>query len=314
MKLLKPKKLSKGDVIGIISPASTPNDLTRIQKGVKYLESLGYRTEVGKNVGKYYGYLAGRDEERIEDIHYMFGKREIRAIFCLRGGYGTPRLLDKLDYNLIKKHPKIFVGYSDITALQMAFFKKARLVSFAGPMVAVDFHSEERSKYTEELFWRLVTSDKKGGHIEFPNNEKLEVIRKGSAKGKILGGNLALLTSMMGTEYFPDLKDKVLMLEDTGEAPYRLDRMLNQLKLAGILKNANGVMLGAFTECVEKDPETKTLTLGEIIEHYFCNLKAPIVYNFQHGHIKDNITIPWGIEVHFNALKNTLEYLESAVV
>ncbi|HZW39053.1 MAG TPA: LD-carboxypeptidase [Ignavibacteriaceae bacterium] len=186
--------------------------------------------------------------------------------------------------------------------------------NLVGPMVAVDFYSDERSSYTEELFWRLVTSNKKGGHIEFPNHEKLEVIRKGSASGRILGGNLALLTSIMGTEFIPDLKDKILMLEDVGEAPYRLDRMLNQLKLAGILKNAKGVLLGAFTECVEKDPETKTLTLGEIIEHYFCDLKVPIVYNFQHGHITHNITIPWGIEVHFNALKNSLEYLENAVV
>ncbi len=140
MKIMKPKKLAKGDVIGIISPASSTDDPARIEQGVTYFEKIGYRVEVGKNVGKVHGYLAGTNEERLEDLHAMFKNKNIKAIVCVRGGYGSPRILDKIDYRIIRNNPKIFVGYSDITALQMAFLEKAGLVTFAGAMLAVDFY------------------------------------------------------------------------------------------------------------------------------------------------------------------------------
>ena len=171
MILQKPKKLNKKDVIGIISPASSPDELTRIQTGVKYLESLGYRVKVGANVGKNHGYLAGTDSERVDDIHSMFKDKNVKAIFTLRGGYGAFRLLDKIDYRVVKNNPKIFVGYSEITSLQMAFFEKAGLISFAGPMVAVDFY-DEVSAYTDELFWATITSNKKLGKIKYPEQPK----------------------------------------------------------------------------------------------------------------------------------------------
>ncbi len=313
MKIVKPKKLSKGDVIGIISPASSPDDLTRIENGVKYFEKLGYRVEIGRNVGKYHGYLAGTNEERLEDLHGMFNNKNVKAIICVRGGYGSPRLLDKIDYKLIAANPKIFVGYSDITALQLAFLKKIGLVTFAGPMVAVDFY-DEVSPFTEEMFWTLITSKKSFGKIRLPDDEKIFSITKGNIKGRIVGGNLALVTSLVGTDFLPDFKEKILFLEEVGELPYRVDRMLNQLKLAKLLKQVKGVILGTFTDCNEIDPNKRTLTLGEVISDYFEDLNIPIVYNFKHGHIKNNITIPFGTMFKLNASRNYVEIAESAVV
>jgi len=312
MRFIKPKRLVQGDLIGIISPASSPDDLTRIESGVRYLEKAGYKVEVGKNVGKIHGYLAGNDEERLEDLHYMFKKKNVKAIICVRGGYGSPRILNKIDYKLIRNNPKIFVGYSDITALHLAFLHKANLVTFAGPMLAVDFHSEV-SSYTEEMFWAILTSTKKLGRISLPNDEKIYQLSAGRAAGILIGGNLALIISLIGTEYFPSMKNKILLLEDTGELPYRIDRMLNQLKLNKIFDQVNGVILGAFTDCNESDPNKRTLTLGEVIDDYLGHLDIPVVYNFQHGHIKDFVTIPFGVKVKLNANRGMIELLETAV-
>lgn len=312
MEKIKPQKLCKGDLIGIISPASAPDDLSRIEKGAAYLERLGYRVEIGKNARKNRGYLAGGDQERLEDLHYMFSKTEVKAIICTRGGYGSPRLLDSIDYNLIKKNPKLFVGYSDITALQMAFLKKAGLVSFAGPMAAVDFWNEV-SPFTEEMFWSLVTSEKKYGKVRNPNGEKVDLLRGGSAEGELIGGNLALFTSLLGTPYMPDVKGKILLIEEISEAPYRIDRMLNQLKLAGVFKQISAVILGCFTDCSEPDPYKKTLSLNEIIDDFLGTLDMPVVYNYKHGHIKDNITAPFGIVHKVDADKGTVEICEGAV-
>ncbi len=313
MAILKPKKLKKGDVIGIISPASTPSDLSKIEKGVNYLESLGYRVEVGENVGKEHGYLAGSDEERLHDFHTMFKNKDVNAIFCVRGGYGSGRLLDKINYSLIKKNPKIFVGYSDITALHLAIFKKAGLVTFAGPMLATDF-SGEINTFTEENFWRILTSSKKIGKLHNPNNEKFYVLNSGRAEGNILGGNLAVLTSIIGTEYFPGFKNSILFLEDIGETPYKIDRLFNQLKLAKIFNQTNGVILGRFTDCYEKDKSKSTIKLNEVVEHYFSTLKIPVIYNFSHGHIKENITIPVGLNCKLNSSRCFVEITENAVI
>jgi len=309
----KPQKLRKGDAIGIISPASSPDDLGRINKGVTYFEKLGYQVEVGKNVGKYNGYLAGTDEERVDDLHTMFANKKINAVICVRGGYGSPRLLNKIDYWLIKKNPKIFVGYSDITALQLAFLRKANLVTFGGPMLAVDFHSEV-DLYTEENFWRTITSSKKIGKVSLPENESLQSLVKGKAEGEILGGNLSLVLSLLGTPYLPKMKNKILFLEDVDEAPYKVDRYLNQLLITGILDKIAGLLLGEFTDCEEKDLEKKTLTLDEVLQNYLGDLKIPVIKNFPHGHRKANHTIPFGINTKLNAEKGYVEFLESGVI
>lgn len=312
MGIIKPKRLQPGDTIGIISPASSPDDLSKINRGIEYLEKLGYRVEVGKNVGSQAGYLAGSDAQRLADLHEMFKNKNIKAIFSIRGGYGSARLLDKIDYKLVRSNPKIFVGYSDINALQMAFFTKTGLITFAGPMVAVDFH-DEVSAFTEEVFWRTITSNKKIGKIQNPRKEKFYVLNKGRAAGRILGGNLSLLNSLLGTEYLPKMNGAILLLEDINEAPYRIDRMLNQLRLSKILKQINGVILGYFVDCYEPDPTKQTFSLNEVIIQYFQSIKIPVVYNFRHGHIKDNITIPYGVKCLLNATRSFIEIPENAV-
>ncbi|MCK5455650.1 MAG: LD-carboxypeptidase [Melioribacteraceae bacterium] len=313
MKVIKPKRLRKGDLIGVISPASSPNELERIEKGVKYLEGLGYKVVVGKNVGKVHGYLAGTDEERLDDLHSMFSNKDVKAIFNVRGGYGSGRLLDKINYGLIKRNPKIFVGYSDITALQMAFLKKTGLITFAGPMVAVDFASDNVDPFTEENFWKIITSSKKIGKINNPNNEKFYTLSKGRGEGSLIGGNLALLISLMGTDYQPNFSNSVLLLEDIGEDPYRIDRMFYQLKYAKVFSKIKGVILGRFVDCYIKDKTQSSLTLNDVISDYLEELKIPVLYNVKHGHIKENLTIPWGLKTKINTSRCFIEITESAV-
>ena len=312
MNSIKPDRLKNGDLIGIISPASAADDISRIEKGIRYIEGLGYRTILGKNLNKSLGYLAGTDDERIADIHQMFSDKNIKAIFCLRGGYGAFRLLDKIDYKLIRNNPKIFVGYSEITALQMAFLQKTNLVTFAGPMVVPDF-SNEISRYTEENFWRVITSNKKVGELKYPEIERLPNLNPGNSSGKLIGGNLAVLVSLSGSDFLPNFKNKILFLEEISEPPYKIDRMFNQLKLNSVFKYVRGVILGSFTDCCENDLSKKTLTLNEIMKDYFTDSNIPVVYNFPHGHIKDFMTLPIGIKLKLNASKGSVELTESCV-
>jgi len=312
MKIIKPKKLKQGDLIGVISPASAPPDPTKINDGIRYLEKLGYRVLVGKNVNKVHGYLAGTDEERLHDLHDMFKNKKVKAIMCIRGGYGTPRLINKINYHLIRANPKIFVGYSDITALQLAIFQKTGLITFAGPMLVSNF-SNGVDSYTEENFWRVITSNKKNGKIRFPENEKLIPIKKGIKNGRIIGGNLTLLSSLIGTGYFPSMKERLLFLEEIGEAPYRIDRIFNQFSMLKIFDHVNGIIFGAFTDCAETDPEKRTLSIGEVLEDYLGKLKKPIVYNLPHGHVTQLLTMPIGIRARLNASRGILEFLEGAV-
>ena len=313
MSIVKPKRLKSGDTIGLISPSSSPDDLIQVENSVKYLEKSGYRVEVGKNVGKYIGFLAGTDEERLEDLHNMFRNKNVKAVLCIRGGYGATRLLDKIDYKLISQNPKIFVGYSDIDALQMAFYTKCSLITFAGPMPAIDF-GEDISQFTEEAFWRILTSNKKVGRLHNPNDEKFFILNKGRAMGRILGGNLSIVNSLIGTEYLPKLKDSILLLEEINEAPYRIDRMLNQLRILKIFKSVKGIILGDFVKCVEYDVDKKTLSLNEVIVDYFEKLKIPVIYNFRHGHLKDKITVPLGIRATLNSTKGFVDINENAVI
>ena len=312
MKIIKPKKLSSGDLIGIISPSSSPDDLSKIDNSVKYLEKLGYKVEVGRNVGAVHGYFAGEDEKRLSDLHYMFKNKEVKAIFTIRGGYGSTRLLDKINYDLIRKNPKIFVGFSDITALQMAFFKKAGLVTFAGPMLAVNFY-DEIDPGMEESFWDILTSNKKIRKLQNPDNEKIYVLNKGRGEGRLIGGSLTIITSLLGTEFAPDFRNKILILEEVCEPPYRIDRMFNQLRLAKTFKYVKGIILARFVDCYESDLQKSTLTLNQVIEDYFRGLSIPVLYNIKHGHIKQNLTVPLGINCKINGSRGFIEFTESAV-
>ncbi len=304
---LKPPALKKGDVIGIVSPASSPDDFSRIEKGVSYLESLGYRVKLGKHIYKRFGYLSASDDERAEDLNEMFSDPEVRAIICVRGGYGTTRILDKVDYNAIKRNPKIFVGYSDITALQLAIFKKTGLITFSGPMLAVDIYSFDG--YTEEFFWKILTSRSKEIEIKNPNGIELATFKLGKAVGILLGGNLSLLASIIGTKYQPDFKGSILVIEDIGEEPYRIDRYLSQLKNSGVLSKIKGCILGQFTDCVPKEEE-KSLTLEQIFQDYIGNLKIPVISNLNYGHIPQKLTLPIGAKVRIDSKRKTITIVE----
>ncbi len=312
MRIIKPAKLKAGDVIGIIAPASAPVDPTKLENGIRYIEKNGYRVELGKIVSKINGYLAGTDQERADDLNSMFKNKDVKAIICLRGGYGASRILDKINYKLIRSNPKILVGYSEITALQIAILQKSGLVTFAGPMVATDFGNGV-TPYTEDFFWRIVSSNKKIGRLKYLDNDKLVSITKGGASGRIIGGNLSVFAALTGTGYFPDLKGRILMFEEVDELPYKVDRLLNHLRLLKVFKQIKGIILARFVDCIEHDTSKRTLTLGEVMEDYMKDLKIPVLYTFPHGHIKDKVTVPFGINIKMNASKGFVEYLESAV-
>lgn len=311
MEPLKAPRLKAGDLIGIISPASRIANPARIEQGIAYLERLGYRTTTGKNILNTYGYLAGTDEERVADLHGMFANPEVKAIMCIRGGYGTPRLLSLVDYRLIARNPKVFVGYSDITSLQLALWKKCGLVTFQGPMVGVDM-PDGLDASTEELFWRLLTSPKKAGSV-IPAGNPSVTLRKGKGSGRLLGGNLAHLAGAVGTAYMPSFKDALLFIEDIGEEPYRIDRMLTQLRHAKILDQVKGVLGGQFTDCEIKDASKPTLTVDEVLREFGGMCPPPFLAHLPFGHEAHKMTIPMGVRAKLDAGEGTLEFLEGAV-
>ncbi len=311
MNILKPARLRKGDLIGLISPASRIADAERIEHAIRYLESLGYRTAVGSGAARLHGYLAGTDDERAAELHAMFEDPAVKAVFCIRGGYGTPRLLPLLRYRTIARNPKIFVGYSDITALHMAFWKHAGLVTFHGPMAGVDM-AGSMDPFTEEIFWRLLTFPRKGGPVVFPQPLPEGVV-PGKARGRLLGGNLALITALVGTRFLPGFNGAILCLEEIGEDPYRVDRMFTQLRGASILSRCAGIMIGHFTDCVPKDPSAPTFTTEEVLREYLLASRRPAIWHIPFGHERRNLTIPFGIRARIDAGSGFLEFLESAV-
>jgi muramoyltetrapeptide carboxypeptidase len=313
MTIIKPPRLHKGSIIGLVAPASTPSTEEMIEKGAVYLEKLGYRVKFGKHIRKTNGYLAGTDEERTADFNDMVHDKEVKAIVAIRGGYGTPRILQMIDYRSLKQNPKIIAGYSDITALQLAIFRKIGLVTFSGPMIGTDMW-KGIDPYTEENFWRLITSTKKIGVLENPNGEPLKILRQGKAHGQLLGGNFSLLACLMGTPFLPILRDSILVIEDVEEAPHRIDRMLAQLHNAGVLQDIAGLVFGKFTECNPGNPSEPHLTIDQIQKEYAEKIKCPVVANFQYGHIPRKLTVPIGIQAILNTKQNKIEILESAVI
>jgi muramoyltetrapeptide carboxypeptidase len=312
MTTLKPPRLRPGDLIGIVSPASTPSAQEKIDKGVHYLEGLGYRVKVGRHVMAQYGYLAGTDEERAADLNEMVRDPAVKAVFALRGGYGTPRILDMLDYRALRRNPKILVGYSDLTGLQLAFLRKAGLVTFSGPMVAVEMW-DHIDPYTEEQFWRIVTSGSRIGVLRNPEEEPLVAHNRGKASGILIGGNFSLLASLMGTPYLPNLRKAILVLEDVDEAPHRVDRMFTQLRHAGILRTIAGLVLGKFTDCVPSDPSKPHLTIERVLQEIVSSVECPVLSNLQYGHIAKKLTIPWGVRATVDTRTTTLSISEGAV-
>jgi muramoyltetrapeptide carboxypeptidase len=289
--------------------------LEKVEKSVRYLERLGYRVVVGANAAREHGYLAGTDSERAEDFNAMARNPEVKAVFAFRGGYGSPRILPLIDYGALRRRPKIVSGFSDITALQLALFRKCRLVTFSGPMPAVEFW-DKPDPFTEENFWRLITSDKGIGVLPTPPGDALKVMRAGTAEGILLGGNLSLVVALCGTVFFPALRDVVLVLEEVEEQPYRIDRMVTQLQLhlRGAARRLKGLVLGKFTRCEPLDPEKPGLSTEEVLEDFANSAGVPTLSNFCYGHVPIKLTVPFGLRIRVSTQRSPkVEVLESAV-
>jgi muramoyltetrapeptide carboxypeptidase len=309
--LIKPKELEFGDTLGLVAPASFTSK-EKIEKSIETVEKMGFKVKLGESIYQRYGYLSGKDEIRAKDINEMFKDPEVDGIICLRGGYGTPRILDLIDYNIIKDNPKVFIGYSDITALHIAFNQICKLVTFHGPMVSSDiignFH-----EFSKESLYKSIMNNREIGLIENPPGEEIIKINTGVVEGTIIGGNLSLIADTIGTQYEIDTKRKILFIEEVGEEPYSIDRMLNQLRLSGKLKDAAGIILGDFRDCEPKGHYEDSLNLEELIEDYIKPLNKPSIYNLQSGHCDPIITLPLGINTRLDGDSGEVYILENAV-
>lgn len=307
----KGKPLAPGDTIGIIAPASPERDLHKIQQGRVKLEALGFRVVLGDSCfDAYGGYLAGRPERRAQDVDRMFQDPDIDAILCLRGGYGTLHLLNILDYDGMAANPKLFIGYSDITALHAAIGQRAGLVTVHGPMLTSDIANDRFSEFSFTCLWRCITEWNPLGTLPNPPGDAIKCMVEGKVRGKIVGGNLSLIVATMGTPYELDTKDKLLFLEDVGEEPYHIDRMLTQLDLAGKLADAAGFIIGNWADCTSTDyPDG--LTVIEVLKRTIVPYAKPTIYNVQAGHCNPALTLPLGVEATLDATHHRLTIEES---
>ncbi len=309
--MIKPKKLEFGDTIGIVAPSSPCYDEEKIEVGKEKLEGMGFRVKLGKSCFSRYGYLSGRDELRAEDINDMFLDNEVDGIICLRGGYGSPRILDKIDFQNIQNNPKVFVGYSDITAIHIAINQFSNVTTFHGPMI-IDMDGEFNVLSKISLL-NNTTKIFNTYRVLNPKGEEITCINGGRAQGILVGGNLSLICATLGTPYEIDTRGKILFLEDIDEEPYKIDRMLTQLYLAGKLNEAAGIILGDWNNCVAEKP-TKSLSLLEVFRDIITPIEKPTIYNLKAGHCNPMITLPMGINVLMDANKGELIIKESGVI
>lgn len=308
--MIKPKALKFGDTLGLIAPASNTTE-ENVQKSIKKLVELGFKVREGKSLYKRHGFLAGDDQTRAQDINEMFADPEVDGIICIRGGTGAPRILELLDYDVIKKNPKVFIGYSDITVLHIAFNQICNLVTFHGPMVSSNM-IDDFDDYSKEGLFRLIMDPDAYGKLENPEGEEIVTINGGIGIGQLAGGCLALVCSTLGTPYEIDTKGKILVLEDLGEEPYKVDRMLNQLRLAGKLQEANGIILGTFEDSAPKGGYQDSQPMEEVFDDHLKRLGVPAIYNLRIGHCKPVMTIPLGVYAKLDADKKEIHLLENA--
>ena len=280
--------LQKGDKIGFIAPSSGQQNKD-LSKAISYFEKQGLEVVLASNLNDEYRYMAGTDEKRANSINQMFQNKDIKALFCIRGAAGSTRILDLLDYKLIKKNPKPIIGLSDSTAIQNALITKTNNPSFTGFLPLYDFKNKNADN--------LVLSS-----LQSALFDKKHSIRsgtcfiKGKTSGVMIGGCLSTLLYLCGTPYFPDLKDKILLLEDTDEKTYKIDLMLNQLKGQKNFDKLKGIVFGSFTDCIIVDKEDGSIE--DCIKDFTSNLDIPIITNFQYGHIPSRYILPLGINVN----------------
>ena len=296
---IKPPKLKEGDRIGIIAPAG-PVLEEEIQPGVNFLESLGFEPVCSPHLLDQKGYLAGEDKSRLKDLHAMFRDKKIKAVLCARGGYGTHRILQELDYGLFSRNPKIVVGYSDITALLFALYKKSGMLTIHGPVLRDLLKGEGGNA---ALLVKLMTSEERIT-VNFSSGT---IIKRGRAEGVVLGGNLSLICHLIGTPFLPSFRGKLLFIEEKGEPLYRIDRMLTHLLVSGELEKCAGLMLGTFEGC--GDPASVT----ELVRERCSRLSMPIATGLPVGHGEQNVPLPIGARAVFDTRRMNLEFKEPFV-
>ena len=312
---IRPRRLSAGDTVGLVLPASAVTEADEIALAREQLEVIGFKVRVAPHAYDRWGYFAGHDRDRAADVNAMFADDSIAGIFCYTGGWGAPRMLPYLDYALIARKPKVIIGYSDITALINAIHKKTGLITFHGPVAASNFEP-----YSLEAFKRVVMTPEPAGRIDMPPKpgnqlvdrfNRLVRLSPGRASGRLVGGNLTLFASLMGTPYEFDTDGRIVLIEDTHEEPYRIDRMLTQLALGGKFDRVAGVVFGHCTDCQIK---SQSFSLEEILRDRFGSLRAPAVSGMPFGHIEQKVTLPIGAMATLDADAGTLTIDEAAVV
>ncbi len=300
--MIKPFKLKKGDTVGVIAPAGPPKQET-LQRGLAILEGKGLNIKMGNYVFHGKGYLSGTDEERLHDLHAMFRDKEVKAIICACGGYGSARITQYMDFELIKNNPKIFWGYSDITFLHTAIRQRTGLVTFHGPMIASDMGKPEWDALSEKYLDQLFKTD------DIIYTEEIAPIQtpiEGKARGELVGGNLCLLTTTLGTSFEIETDGKILFIEDTNEEPNKVDRMLKHLYLAGKFDNLAGLAVGDFNNCEPKDHDKPSFSLDEVLSHYIKKAGVPTLQGLKMGHCTPHISVPLGTEAEMDTGKKRL--------
>lgn len=315
-KVLKPAALKKGDTIGLVCPAYSAFVKEDVQVTIESLEVLGFKVKKGEHIFDRYGYLAGSDEDRAADINKMFADKSINGIMAMHGGWGCARILPLLDYKTIQQNPKVFIGYSDITALLVGIYAKTGLVTFHGPVGSSTWNKFSvdnfRNMLMEGSVVQMMNPTNKGDNL-VQTEDRIYTINGGKATGRLIGGNLTVLSHILGSPYVPDFKDSILFLEDVGEDLYRIDRMITQLKLAGILSQLSGFVFGKCTDCPPSKGGYGSLTMEDIFEDHIKPLKIPSFSGAMIGHIKDKFTVPVGLEAIIDAGSGSITLSEAAV-
>ena len=297
--VIKPQALRPGDTIAIAAPAS-PFDHKAFETGISVLKSMGYQVKIPDSIFRAQGYLAGSDAQRAELLMNLFADESVKAIVCARGGFGSMKLLPLLDFEVILAKPKILVGFSDVTTLLVSIYQQCGIVTFHGPLVT------SLGKGTEKTVSALMDAISSHKALVLTPSKSV-VLNAGQASGPVIGGNLATLTHLMGTPYEPAFERHLLFLEDRGEAPYRIDRMLSQLHLSGRLEGVAGVILGTFEGCGSLED------VYAIVKEVFRHTGIPVLAGFELGHGTENITVPVGLHAHLDTDDASLRFREPAV-
>ena len=310
--MIKPLPLRPGGTIAIVSPSSPQREAARLDAGIAYLRERGYVVvEAAHTRSQWGGYLAGTDAERAADFMWAMTSPGIDAVFCARGGYGSSRVLDMLDWQAIAGQRRLLVAFSDGTALQNALLATTGMVSIAGLLPSVDM-VEPLDPTAEELFWRMVSSTEPIGRI--PRTANAAMHGRGSANGTLLGGNLSVFTSLVGTPFLPPPDGGVLLAEDVAEAPYRVDRMLQQLRQSGYVTKLSGAVFGTFTEAAERPASVPSRTIDEVLDEFAGYIPGPVLMGIPHGHGRGRMALPIGLPCTVSTSDGGwIEFAESAV-